>query len=551
MKIVSVVLGLSVLLLAAGCFEQTAGPRSYKGPLFRYHFAGRAHLATATNGTRFKEIDALPATAELRGSLAQKLAAAALPFWRKELPAGAADQSALLRPLLEDFLAAEALVEVRGKAGSTDTALAIELSDDRAQLWSKNLKQLMEAWKLGAPRDLTVEGFKGWEVKKTQAPNTFQFFRASKWVVIGLGHERVGQLPALLAEAKRSGRPVGALGGNLLDLAADLPGLRAWFPVLAKWPLPPVLATMSGRGESVRTEVRFQYSGKIPWRYEPWKIATNVVGEPLTSFTIGQGIAPFLAQVKGLSDVGLNPLPNQFCAWGINNDQCRMYFTVPVPDATNAMRRVSLGLPKFLLATFTNAVGQFLYSSNKSELVWSGIPFIIPLLHPEKNGRDEYLFGGNFPLPPKHAPAPEELYAQVRGRTNLVYYDWEITENRLYHGNQFYQLASMVDGRRLPTTNTASQRWIAAISPKLGNSTTEITQTGAQEFVLVRKSHLGFTGFELATFSRWLESPEFPFDIQLPSPMPKSRTNASPADVPVPGVKANPVSPQAPPPVKR
>jgi hypothetical protein len=529
MKTVFGILGLAAAVLAVGCFEQAGGARSYKGPLFRYHSASGAQLAAGTNATVLKGIAALPATADLRGHLAQKLAAATLPFWRKDLPADAADQSALLRPLLDDFLSAEACVEVRGAAGSTDTALAIELSDPRAQVWSNNLKQLAGAWKLGTTRDLTTEGFKGWEAKRAQAPNTLQFYRAGKWVILGLGHERLAQVPALLAEAKKAGRPVPALNDNLVDLAADLPGLRAWFPALAKWPLPPILATMSGRGETVRTEVRFQYSSRIPWRPEPWKIATNIVGEPLTSFTLGQGIAPLLGLARPLAESGLNPLPNQFCAWGINHEHCRMFFTMPVAGATNAMNKLSTAVPKFLHSIFTNPQGNFLYSTNRAEMLWSGVPWIVPRLHPHQNGRDEYLFGGIFPLGLKHTPVPDELFAQVRGRTNLIYYDWEITEHRLTHGRMFFQLASILDSRPPPSTNRVSQRWLAAIAPKLGNTATEITQTGPQELVLVRRSPIGFTGFELAAFSVWLESPGFPFEFQLPVNRFPARSNAAPA----------------------
>lgn len=544
MKNVFGLLSLAAAVLTAGCFEQAGGTRSYKGPLVRYHSASRAQLAAGTNATIFKEIAALPATADLRGHLAQKLAAATLPFWRKDLPADAADQSALLRPLLEDLLTAEAYLEVRGAAGSTDTALAIELGEPRAQIWSNNLKQLAAAWKLGTPRDLTAEGFKGWEAKRAQAPNTLQFYRAGKWVILGLGHERLTQVPALLAETKKSSRPVPALNSSLLDLAADLPGLRPWFPALATWPLPPIVATMSGRGETLRTEVRLQYSGKIPWRPEPWKIATNIVGEPLTSFTLGQGIAPLLRLAKPLADSGLNPLPNQFCAWGINHEQCRMFFTVPVTGATNAMSKLSTAMPKFLHSVFTRPQGNFLYSTNKAEMIWGGVPFIIPMLHPHRNGRDEYLFGGIFPLGLKHTPVPDELFAQVRGRTNLIYYDWEITEHRLTHGRMFFQLASILDGRPPPSTNRVSQRWLSAIGPKLGNTATEITLTGPQELTLVRRSPVGFTGFELAAFSIWLESPGFPFDFQLPVSKLPARSNAAPARAALPEVMPNPVPPK-------
>jgi hypothetical protein len=148
------------------------------------------------------------------------------------------------------------------------------------------------------------------------------------------------------------------------------------------------------------------------------------------------------------------------------------------------------------------------------------------MLHPVKDGKDEYLMGGIFPLSPKHTPVPDELFAQVRGRTNLLYYDWEITEHRLNHGKQFYQLASILNSRRTPNTNTASKRWLSEIGSKLGNTATEISQAGPQELVLVRRSHVGFTGFELATLSLWLDTPGFPFEFDLPAPIPSMKSRA-------------------------
>lgn len=551
MNKIAVVLGSGVLALTVGCLEQLGGSRTYKGPLLKYHYVGRAHLPDGTNAARFKEIEALPATAELRTQIAQKLAGAVHRFWQKDLPSGAPDQSALLQPLLEDFLAGEAFVEVRGAVGRTDTVLAIELSDQRAQLWEKNLRQIVTGWKLGSIQDLMSEGFKGWEVKKTQAPNSLQFVRAGKWIVLGLGQDRPAQISTLLAEAKRSGRPVPLPKDSFLDLSADLPGLRAWFPLLAQWPLPPITASLSGRGEYVRTEVKLQYSGKIPLTLEPWKIPTNIISEPLTSFTVGRGIAPLLNQVKGLPEVGLNPLPNQFCAWGINHEQCRMFFTVPVANPTNAIRQIAPRFPGFFQSFFSHPQGEFLYASNRAELLLGSVPFIVPMLRPEKNGSDQFIFGTIFPPAPKPTPVPDEVFAQVRGRTNLVYYDWEITEQRLHHGLQFYQLSSIIDRRPPPGTNSPSKRWLSAIGPKLINSVTEISHNSPQELTLVRRSHVGFTGFELSTLSTWLDSPGFPYKFELPPPLSaRLGTNAA-GRTNSPNLKTNPLPTRAVPPPSR
>jgi hypothetical protein len=111
-----------------------------------------------------------------------------------------------------------------------------------------------------------------------------------------------------------------------------------------------------------------------------------------------------LGQVPGLSGAGLNPLPNQFCSWGINHEQCRIFFTVPVNDATNAMRQIAPKFPKFFQALMPDSQGDFLYVSNRAELILGSVPFIVPMLRPEKSGRDEFVLGAIFPASPKRIP---------------------------------------------------------------------------------------------------------------------------------------------------
>lgn len=528
MKLLAAVASLLLLLLTAGCFDESGGGKGGgTGPLFRWQFVGREALARATNGTRFKEIYALPATEELRGQLSTNLARAALKVWQKDLPPGASDPTAYLHPLFRDFLTAEGYVEVTGSAGSTETVLALNLNDERARLWSTNLWQLAGAWKLGQPQAATVEGFKGWELKKTSAPNLMQFLRAGQWVIVGLGQDKLTLAPALLQQVKQSQRPVAALQNAFLDVRANLPGLREWFPLFAQYPLPPAHLTLMGRGDNVRTELRLSYPVPVPWKFEPWTIPTNLVSEPLTSFTVARGVAPFFAKTKGLAGLGLQPVPNQFCAWGISNNYCRLYYAFPMASAaaaTNAMNRLSLTLPPYVQSVFGETHGDFFYRSNKAHLAWGGLPFVSPFLGTARSGDHDFVFGGIFPLDPRRYPAPPDLYAQFEGRNNVLYYDWEETSQRLDHGKQLYELANIA-AKRLGVPKSGSRRWLAAIAPRLGNTVTEITLASPQELLLVRKSQMGLTGFELATFSAWLDSASFPYAIDL---MPRIGASARP-----------------------
>ena len=82
-----------------------------------------------------------------------------------------------------------------------------------------------------------------------------------------------------------------------LCVQADLPKLAKWFPILARYPLAPAHLSLIGNGPNVRTEMKMMYSGRIPWKFEPWQIPTNIIGDRFTSFTVAQGVRPFLEKV--------------------------------------------------------------------------------------------------------------------------------------------------------------------------------------------------------------------------------------------------------------
>lgn len=505
------VAALAVLAFGAGCLDSGSGG-NYKGPLVRYHFTGRTALANGSSALVLKRVDALPETAALRAHLGRKLAGAATEIWREDLPAGVEAQPELLRPLVEDLTATETLVEIQGAVGRTETFIAVELTDDRARLWDTNLVQLTRAWKLGSPVGISAEGFKGWAVRRSPAPG-LQVFRAGKWTLVGIGPERIPALTAALQSAARTGRPMPASAG-ILDLQADLPKLGKWFPVLAQFPLAPVHLTMVGRDQNVRTEMKVMYSGKIPWKFEAWQIPTNLVSEPLTSFTIAQGVRPFLERFEGLKVLGI-PLPNQYCAWGAFHQYGHTFFSVPQSDASNTLVRIYPRFGDVMKHYFDTPIGQFLYSTNRGEIAWGGgLPGIAPTLGRTKAGHQEFLHARMFPLMPNRTLPPAELFAQFQGRNNLFYYDWELTSNRIDIARQLYSLGNIFNRRPPPSNDTVSQKWLRAVGPLLGNAVTEVTQATPQDLLLVRKSQIGLTGFELASFGAWLESPGFPRTIQ-------------------------------------
>src|SRR5262249_34991515 len=112
--------------------------------------------------------------------------------------------------------------------------------------------------------------------------------------------------------------------------------------------------------------------------------------------------------------------------------------------------------------------------------------------------------------------------AQVTSRTNLVYYDWEITQGRLAQWSVMAQTVAVATGNPQLRTNSASQLWLLKVAPHLGNTVTEVVADSSAQWSFVRRSHLGLTGFEINGLTRWLESTNFPrlsFDLPATRPM--------------------------------
>ena len=526
MKKIFVSFLLALIGLGFGCYEKMASNQgASSGPLYRYHFVGTTKLSQGTNAANLKKVLALPATAELREEAFQKISKAPVEFWRKNLPGGVPDGAAFIRPLLDDLLAAESYLEVRGPASRSETVLAIQLNDQRAAAWDNNLSKLVAAWQLGQPAAVNGAGAKGWEIKRKGTPSVIQFARAGQWVLVGFGQDQLTLLPALLEKTGKSGRPLPALESAVLDIEADCPRLGSWFPMLSEYHLPPTHLAITTQGEYLKTRAELKFSEKIPWTFEPWKIPTNMISEPIISFTVGQGLAPLLSQVKGVPELGLKTLPNQFCLWAQANGYPITFITLPVANATNAITQLAPRMPALIQDRLHTSMGDFYWVSNKAEIMWRKLPFIVPSLHTARDRSTEYLIGEMFPKSPVVNPPPPELYAQLQGRKDLLYYDWEITPERLPQANQLYQLADIVAARQLPGTNAPSGKWLKEIVPHLGNSITEVSLSSPKEITFIRKSHLGLTGFELATLARWVNAPGFPLKFEVPAPL-KTRTNA-------------------------
>jgi hypothetical protein len=261
-----------------------------------------------------------------------------------------------------------------------------------------------------------------------------------------LGQERLTLLPGLLEEIKKHGRPVvAAPPGVLLELEGDMPRLKDWLPGLTRYHLPSVHLTLKGRGDQVRTEVRLVYSEPLPLTLEPWKFPTNRIKDPVISFTVARGVAPLLSQVKGISKLNLNPVANQFCAWGPGTIHADTYYSVPAANPSNVLYQIGPNLPEFTSNLLAQSIGGFSLISNRNELHWNGLPALFPQVRPIREGDTDFLLAELFPFSRQTNTPPPELFGQLKDKPDLAYYDWEFTQARLVHAEQMQQIWDMVN----------------------------------------------------------------------------------------------------------
>ena len=532
MKNLAVFCGFVSLCFLGGCVEppkggtpSNAGAGSGAGVIYRHHFIGSVRIGEGTNATKLKEILARESTKTMASEVLRKLARAPREAWTKQLPRKAASGAEFIEPLLADVFAVESYIEARGSTARPECVIAVRAPDERAKFWDNHLRDLAAAWQLGKPVEAAAQSFKGWEIKRREYPNKVQFVRAGQWVVVGFGSDALPLSAEALQAVAKNGAPARALGENvLLEFEADFP--RIALPAIARRRVPPTQLTVFGRGEFLRTEARFR-TQSLNWKFEPWRIPTNAVPENIISFTAMQGIAPLLGSIQAITELGVKPLPNQACMWGIGDAQGQVFAAIPVGNATNMIQKLAPTLPKVVHKHLPNAMGKFLWASNHAEIVWQGLPWIVPYLHTLKSAGHEYLFFGMFPRMQTSNPPPAELFAQLGTRKDLAYYDWEITGQRTTHFRQMYSLAHLINRRRVLDPKAVGEQWLHDLRDTLGPTVTEVTVKSPNELNLVRKSHIGFTGFELATFSLWLESERFPLEFEF-RPRPQFVTNAAP-----------------------
>jgi hypothetical protein len=482
----------------------------------QYHCAGSAQLNGNTNLPTLQKALALPSAAAVRQLALERISGLLADGLNLETNASAAS---LIAPLLGDVLETESLGSFGATASnSLNFVLVLRLDSKRAQLWHDNLDKALG----GAGAKFTAKEFKGWRWNRAAADSIW-IIPARDWLLVGRGNDLLPVQTEYLRQVGRKGRPAPALTNNWLEADLDCPRLAGWLPDWLRL-LKPARIKIGVAPETniLRVTARMIYPEAIPWNSVAWQAPDELVEGQIISFTAGQNVAAFLNLSPAFSRLDGDPLTNQFYVWALDQLPFLNYAAWPVVDSANTLEKLSTEASDAFSSDLQQFNGtELLWQADQRRLVLSNLRVMLPSLQAVQGQYRDYLLLSFFPLPSANQPAPDELWKQIIGRTNLVYYDWEKTSARLQEWRMLGRMIlsrSRAPNRDLTHARMLADKWFYELTPLPGSTITEITRVAPNELSVVRNAPFGFTAVEMFLLSDWLSavgSP--PIDSRLPA----------------------------------
>jgi hypothetical protein len=479
----------------------------------KVHWLGLPHISADTNAAQFLKIWQRPETVALANQTLDKLAR-----WPGGGVTNTASQS--LRPLLDDLIADEFYVEVftptnsQPSTFSSQLLLALRLPSARAAFWQTNLATAFTTLTGQKP----VVSKTGWRLAATRYGQV-ELTRADAWTILALGpasNERMPSFIASLPPAPGHASPA----GNWLEADLDLPRLTDIRPVwLADLKLPVSGFKFQVAGEHGEILTRGTATLSQPWTAElpAWDIPTNLIHQPLTSFTAVRGFSQWLSGSPAWREFWPGTTPNQAFCWSKfqAGGPFATYFAAPWPEAAKQLAQLASNLvPKANPWLVTNAQGSLQWIANIPALIWNDAFLISPYLKTATANHRDYLLGGLAPINENDpSPMPGEIIHAIVKTPNLVYYQAEQAGPRVEDGLFINQLFRLVFHKPQLPAKAAGSLWLKNVEPLLGTSTTDLVRINPDTLVFTRLSTTGFSAFELHLLADWLESPQFPYGL--------------------------------------
>jgi hypothetical protein len=502
------------------------------------HWLGKKRLGITFGAYYLMRIWVQPQSAQLERQTILKLACAP-GLW---LPGGtnlSVDAESRLLLLLNDMVQEESYLEIRDATNSQPSLVfAIQLNEAQTGQWLTNLAAVLEP--LTGARAVANPDRHGWSLESTNILNLIQVARVGDWTLVGVAAAKNPLLAEISARIRRDGVPFVSSGTNLwleADLApsrlvSSLPtrptggegrgevgrheaqksdagrGEAGFFSTLNRFDF-----SLSGDGANVITRTKVTFNNPFSTTLEPWQLPLPLLHEPLTSLTVVRGVQPRLANWPAWRDLQIGAPPDQLFFWSLAGSPYQLYLAAPLPAAgVSALTDHLLQKGNPWLAA--NGYISFDRASDANGITWGNLPDIKPFIKSAGDDSQGWLYAGLLPDTNTAAiPPPAGLIQDIQRRTNLVYYDWEVTGPRLQPCLQLAQTIRIITRQRQLLLDSASLNWLSSLIPRLGTSATIINRTGPAELTLYRRSTLGLTAPEINLLTGWLESPQFPCSL--------------------------------------
>ncbi len=488
--------GLFCLTLLAWAASVTGWGQTGKGEkaetLARWHFVGTKQLSNSKDLPVLRDILALKESQELRKVAIEGFSLSVADHFTHTNDTNINAQiAALIRPLLPDLIENESRFELSARgAQDADWSLALKLAHDRLGDWNTGLSNLASAAHM---RLVPAQKGDGWTAEKDNY--RISFSSEKDWLLLDGGF---GPASARVRKAPKSG------GKEVLTAEINCPAIARIWSAERFQHAPKLTFNFEPRKGALRSEMLVDYPQSLNITPEVWTVPTELVRDPLIGFTAVQGVRKAVEGLPHFKQLGSEKTPNQLFLWNQN----LMAFTVfAAADVGNPAILIS-NIVAHVLPGMTNGPGGTItVMTNRPAILWRGLPVVAPFIEAADDGKSPYLVAGLFPvMEDKAKPAPAELFAQLK-KKNLIYYDWEITQERMKQWRPIWQAAQILHGRIFGPS--ASDRWIEAVTSMLENTVTEGFLESPSRIKLVRQSQAGFTALELVMLAHLLD----PYDV--------------------------------------
>jgi hypothetical protein len=516
---------LWVFMVGNGCGKSTAQPPAPPLPLSkdtvaRIHWVGKKRLGVDATAYYLMRIWELPSSKQLENQTLNKLASAPAILPTQSANPNSQLNSMLLRQMLAAALQEECYFAIRQPTNKPpEMVFAIRLSATQDGYWKTNLGMLAQS--LTGITALPMAGrLGGWTIKKHDAPNLVEALRDGDWSFVGMAQDRNTLLEETIARTRQYHDPFTFQSTNNW-LEADIDWSRVSDALGLKWGFPagsPIISlAITGDGGNVLTRANLTFPEPLRIAANSWNVPTNLIRGPLTSFTAMRGIEPAIVSSKLWADFSSfarrsNSPPNEFYFWS-QSGAFQTSFAAPVQDAAGRVRE----LTDQLITKANPWLAAHRYVSFERMLdangfTWGNVSTVKPFLTAKEIGGQSFIFGGllanaDFATNP---PARSGLFGEFAAQTNLVYFDWELTGQRVEPWLFITQMTRSLLHRSQLAMDSAGANWLGNIKQRLGESKTEISQTAPNQLSFTRKSTIGLTAPELHLLVDWLESPQFP-----------------------------------------